>query len=217
MPEQKKCRKCGVDIPSNAPFGHCPQCLIAVGFGPMPEEAQEPTGREPGSSALGTVRYFGDYELIERIAQGGMGTVYKARQTTLNRLVALKLISAGTLATEDLVKRFKAEAESAASLAHPNIVPIFEIGQHEGQHYFSMGLIEGGNLAERLRRLVRPHPDPLPRGEGEKPCAPGEVEPLPSPQAGSSRSPSPGGEGRGEGGPIFEVFPRGSRLRSAPC
>ena len=64
MPELKKCRACGVDLPSNAPFGHCPQCLIAMGFGPMSEEAQEPTGRESGSSALGTVRYFGDYELI---------------------------------------------------------------------------------------------------------------------------------------------------------
>jgi serine/threonine protein kinase len=79
-----------------------------------------------------------------------MGIVFKARQVTLNRLVALKLISAGTLATEDLVKRFKAEAEAAASLAHPNIVPIFEIGEHEGQHYFSMGLIEGPTLREAL-------------------------------------------------------------------
>jgi serine/threonine protein kinase len=79
-----------------------------------------------------------------------MGIVFKARQVSLNRLVALKLISAGTLATEDLVKRFKAAAEPAASLAHPNIVPIFEIGEHEGQHYFSMGLIEGPTSREAL-------------------------------------------------------------------
>ena len=97
----------------------------------------------------------GRYRIEAELGRGGMGVVYRARQVSLNRLVALKMIATGQLAKPALVQRFHSEAEAAARLDHPNIVPIYEIGEYDGQHYFSMKLINGGTLAETLSRGSR--------------------------------------------------------------
>jgi serine/threonine protein kinase len=101
------------------------------------------------ASLCGTT--FGDYQLITEIARGGMGVVFKALQLKLNRIVALKMILSGTLAATEEIQRFKAEAEAAANLDHPGIVPIYDIGKHQGYHYFSMGFVDGESLQDKLR------------------------------------------------------------------
>ncbi len=111
-------------------------------------------------------RIFGDYELLEELGRGGMGIVYKARQISLDRVVALKMILRGEFATDADLARFRIEAEAAARLDHPNIVPVYEVGEVQGRPYFSMKYVEGSTLAEQLAN------GPLPAREAAEILAP---------------------------------------------
>jgi eukaryotic-like serine/threonine-protein kinase len=169
MNSQKQCPQCGAELSPDASEDLSTRCLMQGGLGSSPTTpGQSPPGKTialspadlpteaaaptTAASSLPRIRYFGDFELLEEIGSGGMGVVYKARQVNLNRLVALKMIRSGKFAGQSEVKRFQVEAEAAANLNHPDIVTIYEVGQHEGHHYLAMELVEGCTLAELIAK-----------------------------------------------------------------
>src|SRR5215471_14405953 len=148
----KVCAECGATVFADAPQGVCSLCLFRTGLALLDDKDHK--AFEPMVARMS--KDFGDYEVLEEIGHGGQGVVYRARQKSLNRLVALKVIGLAHWATEAHVKRFRLEAEAAARLNHPCIIPIYEVGEREGACYYSMKFIEGGQLDKIIGNAPMP-------------------------------------------------------------
>lgn len=143
MNDPEHCAQCGAALPADLGPAICPACELRGALNP----------EEPPVVAPFEARTLGDYDLLEEIGRGGMGVVYKARQRSLNRMVAVKLLPGSLLGRAGSLRRFQAEAIATAALRHPGIVAIHEVGVHDGQHYLAMELVSGPNLAQAATGL----------------------------------------------------------------
>jgi WD40 repeat protein len=153
----RKCARCGVVLKAWSSGSVCWRCMMESDSGAIPQAAAGAQAggfaapAEPAATTTGAGMRFGDYLLEKEIAHGGMGVVYRASQVNLQRTVAVKLLLLGRYSSAESVERFRREAQSAAALRHPNIVAIHEVGEHEGQQFFSMDYVDGQSLAEEVR------------------------------------------------------------------
>jgi serine/threonine protein kinase len=173
MEGNSRCRRCNAELLAQAVDGLCANCLLSLALEPREEtphrlgaggDERSAPDDYTGPSAE---HCFGDYQLLEMIGRGGMGVVYKARQKHLNRLVALKMVQNWRDASLDTLARFQIEAKAAAKLDHPNIVPTYQIGELNGQPFFSMKLVAGASLSKKIRELALVKP-----GNGSEPTPP---------------------------------------------
>jgi serine/threonine protein kinase len=150
--ETALCPTCGGQLLPDVPFGLCLRCLVSLGF----ERKTDGDANAPEAITFGDQTDGFDYEVIERIGRGGMGIVYRARQRSLDRIVALKMIAMGDSASQGTYARFRREAEMAAKLDHPNIVSIIEVGEFQANPFLVMRFVQGDDLAARMPDLALP-------------------------------------------------------------
>ena len=146
-----KCPQCGAVLPPAAPAGLCPRCLMALNLKTETAFSGESPAVQPPLPPEQIAPHFPQLEIIECLGRGGMGVVYKARQKTLNRFVALKLLAPERVSDPKFAERFAREAQALAALNHPNIVTIHDFGQAGGFYFLLMEFVDGVNLRHLLR------------------------------------------------------------------